>query len=239
MNSFNPNTPNPTHEKQQQHPTSRADDKQLMHSTTSSLHVKATDMSDARSRRGTLAPAADPKCSSDPDDPLGLASSPSPLVIARGGTTATAVEELEEEAERLWACWNALATRSTKVSTPPCITNRRTFAGWLSMQTRTNYVFGRHRLLRLGSMMIHPSARARQGKAPSQAPEKEMAHTKQQCTVAATIGVDAHKRKCRSRKKKQRDTQGSPKYYSVTSRWANKNQVKVQQKLAVNMSAVS
>lgn len=116
-----------------------------MHSTTSSLHVKATDMSDARSRRGTLPPAAvpaDPKCSSDPDDPLGLTSSPSPLVIARGGTTATSVEEFDdEEAERLWACWNALPTSSTKVSTPPCITNRRTFAGWLSMQTRTNCVF--------------------------------------------------------------------------------------------------
>lgn len=79
-----------------------------MHSTTSSLHVKATDMSDALSRRGTLpvpVPAPDPKCSSDPDDPLGLASFPSPLVRARGGTTVSTVEELEEEeAERLWAC---------------------------------------------------------------------------------------------------------------------------------------
>lgn len=107
-----------------------------MHSTTSSLQVSATDRSEARSRRGTrLVEALEPKCSSDPEDPVGLApfsSPPSPAVIASGAA-------LLEEAVRLWACWNALPTSSTKVSTPPCMTNRRTLAGWLSMQTRTNW----------------------------------------------------------------------------------------------------
>lgn len=72
-----------------------------MHSTTSSLHVSATDMSEARSRRADfVAPVwtdiADEKFSSESSDPVWLGSVVSPDVIV-----ATVSFEEGVEAKRL------------------------------------------------------------------------------------------------------------------------------------------
>ena len=73
--------------------TSSAEDKQLMHSTTSSLQVSATDMSEARSRRARpVVVEIGEKFSSDSSEPVWLDPVTSPVVMA-----VTVPEDAEAE----------------------------------------------------------------------------------------------------------------------------------------------